>query len=375
MNKLWNLILFPFRRWTTLYDRYIIRQFLTTTLFTFLVILAISIVIDYSEKTGHFVKKNPPSSEVFGYYMDFIPYILSQLAPLLIFLSVIIFTSRLAYNSEIIAVFNSGATYRRFLRPYIICAIFSGLLLLYANHWIVPEANKGKMEFEAKYIKPPKNFESNIHLRLDKNTFVSLERFKFKNNEGTNFTIEKYTGTGTEKRLAYKINSDKIQLLPGENKWRLNNYKRWEINGLQEGYTTGKILDTVLNMQPDDFDVSETIKETLNYAEMEDFIKEEKIKGTGGIEFFKVEQYRRTSYALSVIIMVIMGAAAGSKKIRGGIGLNLVFAIALSSLFVVFQQFSATFSTRGSLPPIIGTNIPNLIFLVITVYIVRNSSR
>lgn len=375
MNKIWNILLFPFRRWTTLFDRYVIKKFLTTTIFTFAAILAIAIVIDYSEKTDRFMKMKPPGDEIFGYYLNFIPYILSLLAPLLIFLSVIIFTSRLAYNSEIIAFFNSGANFRRFLRPYVICAVLSALLLLYANHWVVPEANKGKSEFEAKYIRPPKNYENNIHLRLNKNTLVSLERFKFSTGEGTNFALEKYEGTGADKKLLYKINSDKVTSMPGENKWRLTNFKRWSVDGLQEHYNEGKMLDTILEMKPDDFDLNEATKETLNYEELEKFMKEEKSKGASGMEFFEVEQYRRTSSAFSVIIMVLIGAAAGSKKVRGGMGLNLVFAITLSALFVVFQQFSATFSTNGSLPPVIGTNIPNLIFLVVTIFVIRSSRR
>ncbi|MFN0275722.1 MAG: LptF/LptG family permease [Chitinophagales bacterium] len=375
MGKLWNILLYPIRRWTTLFDRYVIRKFLTTTVFTFFAILAISIVIDYSEKTDRFVKNKPTAAEIFQYYVDFAPYILSLLAPLLIFLAVIIFTSRLAYNSEIIAFFNSGATFSRFLRPYLFCGFLSGLFLLYANHWLVPEANKGKIAFEDKYIKPPKKYENNIHLRLDDHTMVSLERYKFQSNEGTNFTLEKYSGTGANKSLQYKIDADKITLMPGENKWRLNNFRRWTVDGINEKYTEGKILDTVLLMQPDDFDISEKIKEALNYTEMEKFLEEEKAKGSGGVEFIEVEKYRRTSYAVSVVIMILMGAAAGSKKVRGGMGLNLVFAIALSALYVVFQQFATTFSTKGSLPPIIGTNIPNLIFLIVTFIVIRRTSK
>lgn len=375
MNKLWNILLYPFRQWTTLFDRYVIRKFLSTTVFTFFGILAISVVIDYSEKTDRFVKNKPSGAEIFQYYLDFAPYILSLLAPLLIFLAVIIFTSRLAYNSEIIAFFNSGASFSRFLRPYVICGIFSGLLLLYANHWLVPEANKSKIAFEDKYIRPPKKYENNIHLRLDDYTLVSLERFKFQNNEGTNFSLEKYKGSGAKRALHYKIDADKIIQMPGDDAWRLNNYRRWTTDGLYENYEEGRVLDTILNMQPDDFDISETIKEALNYEEMQKFLEEEKLKGAGGVEFIEVEKYRRTSYAVSVIIMVIMGAAAGSKKVRGGMGLNLVFAIALSALYVVFQQFAATFSTKGSLPPLLGTNIPNIIFLLLTLYIIRISRK
>jgi lipopolysaccharide export system permease protein len=344
-------------------------------LLTFLCILSIAIAIDYSEKTDKFVKNKPSSAEVFQYYLDFAPYILSILAPMLFFLAVIIFTARLAYNSEIISFFNSGANFGRFLRPYIFCGIFAGGLLLYANHWLVPESNKGRYAFEEKFVNYQKKYSNNIYLRLDTETMISVETFRFNTNEGNNFSLEKYTGSGAQRSLSYKIDADKIIYLQGVNKWRLENYRRWDVNGKQEHYKEGKMMDTILNLQPDDFNISVTVKETLNYDEMQEFMDEEQLKGTGGVEFFQVEQYRRTSYAISVVIMVLMGAAAGSKKVRGGMGLNIVFAIALSALYVVFQQFSATFSTKGSLPPIIGTNIPNLIFLIVTIYIIRISSR
>ncbi|HET8964455.1 MAG TPA: LptF/LptG family permease, partial [Chitinophagales bacterium] len=154
MNKIWNVFLFPFRRWLSIYDRYIIRKYFTTTLFTFFIIIAIAVIIDYSEKTENFVKYKPTANQIiFDYYFNFIPHIAALLAPLLIFLAVIFFTSRMAYNSELIALRNSGITMLRYLRPYIICGVFSGLLLLFANHWLVPIANKTRIAFEDKYTR------------------------------------------------------------------------------------------------------------------------------------------------------------------------------------------------------------------------------
>lgn len=375
INRIWNSLLFPFRKWLSLYDRYIIRKYLTTTVFTFFIILSIAIIIDYSEKSEHFVKYKPTAHQIlFDYYFNFIPHIAALLAPLLIFLAVIFFTSRMAYNSEIIALRNSGMTMRRYLRPFIICGIFSGLILLYANHWLVPIANKTRIAFEDRYTRPPKSYGNNIHMRLDKNTLVSLERFKYSSGEGTNFSLERFEGTGKNKRLLYKINADRAQFKPGIKNWRLVNYKLWTINKNGETFVSGKQMDTTLNMSPESFEVDVIIKEALNFKEMNAFMQEEKLKGAGGIEYFKVETNRRTSSAISVIIMVIMGATIGSWKVRGGMGLNIVVALALASLYVVFLQFSSTFSVNGNLPPIVGTNIPNVIYLIITLIIIRRTN-
>lgn len=358
----------------TLIDRYVIKKFVTSTVFAHLIIISIAIVIDLSEKSEKFVERNAPSAEIVQYYIDFIPFIGSILAPLLTFLAVIFFTSRLAYNSEIIAMFNSGMHFRRFLRPYFICGFAAVGLLLYANYYLVPVTNKRKLAFEDKYIHAPKNYGNNLHLKIDKNTIVSLERFRFKNNEGYNFSLEVFTGEGENRMLRKKINASKIQYQK-DNKWHILDYKSWEINGKAEKYTEGKSMDTILDLQPKDFDADIRVKDVLTYDEMEAYIKEKEDEGTGELEYFRVEQYRRASSAISALILVIMGAALGSRKIRGGNWFNIIAGVALSALYIFFLQFTTSFSINSSLHPIIGTNIPNLLFAVIAIYLVKRASK
>ncbi|MFN3939399.1 MAG: LptF/LptG family permease, partial [Chitinophagales bacterium] len=266
-------------------------------------------------------------------------------------------------------------TMSRYLRPYFYCGIFSGLLLLFANHWLVPVANKTRIAFEDKYTRSPKNYGNNIHLRLDNNTLVSLERFKYSSGEGTNFALERFEGEGVHKRLAYKITADKAVSMPGIKNWRLINYKKWIIGLDSESFQKGKQMDTTLAMSPESFEVDLIIKEALNFQEIHDFMEAEKLKGAGGIEYFQVENNRRTSSAISVLIMVVMGAAIGSWKTRGGMGLNIVAALALASLYMVFLQFASSFSVNGTLPPVVGANMPNLIYLVITFFLVRHTNK
>ena len=377
MKRLKSILLFPFTRWLSILDRYVIGKYFVTVLFTIGVITSIAVVIDYSEKSDNFVKNGPTSSEIiFDYYFNFIPHISALLAPLLIFLATIIFTARLAYNSEIIAMMNGGMNFRRFLRPYLICAAFSAALLLYANHYLVPIANKTRIAFEEDYIRVKKSWGNNIHMRLDPNTYVSLNRFNYNKEEGTRFALEIYKGTGKNRELAYKINADKIKFIPGvSNNWRLERYKKWTIDGLNESFSHGRQMDTLLPMYPDDFEVNSIIKEALNYKEMKSFMEEEKLRGAGGIEAYQVETSRRTASAISVFILIVIGAILGSKKVRGGMGLNIVTAIAMSSLYVVFLQFSSSFSVNGSLPPLLGANIPNIIFGAISLFLYRSVNR
>lgn len=373
INK--DIIWQPFRRWLSITDIYVIKKFVVSTIFAHLIIISIAIVIDLSEKMEKFAERSAPPLEIVQYYLDFIPFITSILAPLLIFLAVIFFTSRMAYNSEIIAMFNSGMNFRRFLRPYIFCGLAAVGILLYANYWTVPETNKRKLEFEDKYIHAPKNYGNTKHLKISKHTIISLERFKFKNNEGFNFSLEQFDGSGADRKLVKKINAAKIVYQADKNNWRFIDYKYWEIGDIGEKYTEGKQFDTVINLLPKDFDEDIRIKDVLNYQEMETYIKEKKEEGTGELEYYTVEQYRRASSAISALILVIMGAALGSKKIRGGNWFNIISGVALSALYIFFMQFSTSFSINSSLHPIIGTNIPNILFAFVALFLVRYASK
>jgi lipopolysaccharide export system permease protein len=375
VKKIFNILLSPLRYVFSITDVYVIQKFVVSTLFAHLIIISIAIVIDLSEKTEKFVERSAPTGEIVQYYLDFIPFITSILAPLLIFLAVIFFTSRMAYNSEIIAMFNSGMNFRRFLRPYIFCGLAAVAVLLYANYWMVPETNKRKLAFEDKYIHAPKNYGNNKHLKINKDTFISLERFKFKNNEGYNFALEQFSGSGANRQMVRKINASKIVYQEKTENWRLVDYKYWEIKNPAEKYSEGKQMDTVLNLLPKDFDEDIRIKDVLNYEEMEAYIAEKKEEGTGELEYYTVEQYRRASSAISALILVIMGAALGSKKIRGGNWFNIIAGVALSALYIFFMQFSTSFSINSELHPIIGTNIPNMLFAVVALLLVRYASK
>lgn len=375
MKKIIDILLSPFNRWLSIIDRYVISKFVVTTIFAHVLIISIAIVIDFSDKSENFVERNAPSGEVFQYYLDFIPFIGSILAPLLIFLAVIFLTSRMAYNSEIIAMMNSGMNFKRFLRPYLICGFAALGLLLYGNYQLVPETNKRKLDFEDKYIHTPKNFGNNLHLKLDKNTFISLERFKFKTNEGFNVSLERYEGNGKSRKLITKINANKMTYETDKKSWHFVDYKRWDVYDIREKYVEGKTMDTVLNLVPDDFEQDIRIKDVLTYQELEEYIKEKENEGTGELEYYRVEQYRRASSAVSVLILVVMGAALGSKKIRGGNWFNIIAGVALSALYVFFLQFSTSFSINSDLHPIIGTNIPNMLFAIIAIFLVRYASK
>lgn len=355
-------------------DRYIIRKFLVTFFFIFWVIMAIAIVIDVSEKMSDFLdeKFTATGTELLlQYYFPFIPWMGAILAPLLIFLAVIFFTSRMAYNTEIVAILGSGVSFRRFLRPYLITALLLCAAMLYANHLLVPDANKLRLDFEATYFKGKKWYGDNIHMRLDPYTFISLDRFKYQKNEGVTFALEHFRDGAAGRELEYKLTANRILWLPEKEEWKIMDYRVWEIRGLHEVIREGKEFDTLIPFTPDDFEVDAWYKESYDYFEVREFLQREKEQGSGNLEEYAVESERRTASALSIVILTLIGATIASRKVRGGMGFHLAMGVGISALYIVFLQISSTFSIKGGLDPVIGTNIPNVVFALVAFMLIR----
>lgn len=360
-------------------DRYIIGKFLVTYFFVFWVIMAIAIVIDVSEKMEDFLDEDFTATTwetIRGYYIPFVPWMGAILTPLLIFLSVIFFTSRMAFNTEIVAILSSGISFRRFLRPYLLTGLLLGGGMWYANHFLVPDANKTRLAFDGQFFRGTRHYGDNITLRLDSLTFVSLSRFKYQRNEGVNFRMDRFRpAAGGGRELAYQMNARRVIWEPDSLRWRFADYTAWYLDGLEERWETGKAFDTVLAMRPDDFEVDAWYKDQYDLVEMREFLRKERAQGSGNLEAYEVERERRTATAIAIVILTIMGATIASRKLRGGIGLHLAFGVGLSALYIVFLQFSSTFSIKGSLDPVIGANIPNLVFAGIALWLIRRAPK
>lgn len=360
-------------------DRYIIGKFLVTFFFVFWVIMSIAMVIDVSEKMEDFLDEDYTATTmdtIRGYYLPFIPWMGAILSPLLIFLSVIFFTSRMAFNTEIVAILSSGVSFRRFLRPYLLTGLLLGGGMWYANHYLVPDANKTRLAFDGQFFRGTRHYGDNIYMRMDSLNFMTLGRYKYKRNEGVNFELERFrVNASGERELAYKLTARRIFWEPDSLTWRFGDYTAWYLNGLEERYEKGKEFDTVMALRPDDFEVDAWYKDQYDRTEMREFLRKEEAQGSGNLEAYKVESERRTATAIAIVILTIMGATIASRKLRGGIGLHLAFGVGLSALYIVFLQFSSTFSIKGSLDPVIGANIPNVIFLGIALWLIHKAPK
>ena len=350
-------------------DWYIIKKFLSTFFFTISLILLIVIIFDVSEKIDDFLRNDVALKDIiFKYYLNFIPYFTNLFSPLFIFISVIYFTSKMANNSEIIAILNSGMSFSRLLRPFVISAVILSMMSFVLGNFIIPHTNKGKIDFENKYIrKKQQKRVKKIHMQIKKDQYIYLESYNKSKDIGYKFTLENFK----DNTLKSKLSANYIQFDTINNKWKIKDYFIRIYNDKNEDIIKGKELDTLINLKPTDFSKNTSLVETMGMKELNQFIKKEEIKGTAQITFHKIEKHKRIANPFSSIILTIIAVAIGARKIRGGSGIPLSIGVIISFSYILFMQVSTTFATNGNLLPAIAVWIPNIIFSLIAIVFIK----
>lgn len=349
-------------------DWYIVKKFVGTFFYAILIMAVIASVIDYSEKMDDFMNKSVPFVIVANYYKNFIPHITALLFPLFIFIATIFFTSKMAYKSEIIAILASGTSYQRFLRPYVIGALFLSSISFIANHWIVPIANKGRIDFEDGYMHYNRYAsEKDIHLRVSKELYIYMQNYEFFSNSGHDFTAEKIDGI----LLKEKLFADRIVYDSVADNWKLSGVHIRTNDGINETLTF--ISDTTLKypFKPKDLEDDDAIKEALTTPQLNAYIDQERMRGRENLNYFLIEKYRRTTQPVAAFILTIIGACISSRRVRGGSGLHLALGIVISAGYMMALQFTNTFSTKAGLNPLIASWVPNIIFGLFALYLFR----
>jgi lipopolysaccharide export system permease protein len=347
-------------------DWYIIRKFLGTFVFTMLLLMSIAIVIDFTEKVDNFMESKLTAWEIITqWYLHFIPWIGLMLSPLFVFIAVIFFTTRLANNSEITVILNSGVSFYRMLVPYMLCALFLTGVFYWCNHYWVPRSNANRVLFEQQYVSKTQTiWLNNRHVQVTKDTLGYMQTYDSQNRSGFQFCVEVIR----DRKLLYKLNADRAQWDTTSGKWRIYQWvERTYVDDNRDIIRKGTDTLMALNVAPEDFNLKLSNKETMPKPELDKFIASESRKGTEGLAFFYVEKYRRSASAFSTIILTLMGVSLTSRKIRGGLGIYIVSGLVLSGAYVIMQQFSTVFSTKGNLDPLLGTWIPNIFFAAISI--------
>ena len=351
-------------------DAYIVSKFITTFFIALLLIIGIVIIFDISEKIDNFVAKEAPlKAIVFDYYLNFIPYFMNMFSPLFVFITVIFFTSKMAADSEIIAILSCGISFHRMMVPYIFSATLIAIFSLCLNLFIIPDANKTRLEFENQYVKTRfKSVGRNVHYQISPGEFVFAESFSSWNNTAYRFTLEKIV----DNKLVSKISAESAVYNEEKDVWTLMKYFIRDYNeDLTDRIRSGKQLDTTLALSSKDFYLTEKTVETLNYHELNNLIDTQRMRGDANVKFALIEKNTRFALPFSAFILTIMGVALSSKKRRAGIGWNIGIGIALAFTYILFLRFSQMFVHTDTLPPAIALWLPNLVFAIIAGFLYR----
>jgi lipopolysaccharide export system permease protein len=350
-------------------DIYLIKKFLGTFFLAISLLIMIVIVFDISEKIDNFLEKDTPLKAIlFDYYLNFIPYFVNLFSYLFTFITVVFFTAKMAAQSEIVAILSSGISFRRLLVPYLISAIVLGVMSFYLANFLIPKTNTRLMAFEKAYLKNPyRNRDLNIHMQISPGNFVYMETFNNLTNTGYKFAMERFEN----RRLVSKLNAQRITWDSISGTWQVRDYVIREIIRDQEKITRGAKLDTVINMHPSEFSFIIEEMKTMNFRELREFIDKERLKGSQEINEYEVEKHRRIAHPFATLILTLIAVSISSRKVRGGIGMHLGMGLTLAFSFLLFQQVSTVFATRGSLDPWLAVWIPNIVFALIGLFLLR----
>ena len=351
-------------------DVYIAKKFILTFFVALLLIIGIVIIFDISEKIDYFVKNEAPlRAIIFDYYLNFIPYFVNMFSPLFVFITVIFFTSRMAANSEIIAIMAGGVSYNRMMVPYMASALLIALLSLGLNLYVIPRSNATRVEFEAKYVKRHNDFDlQDIHYQISPGQFVYIQSFSRWNNTAYRFTMEDIK----DNRLVRKVSAETAVWDSTMDGWHLRRvFVRNYSEGLEDKVEFAPQVDTVIALKIKDLFNNEKTVEALTIKQLNELIATQKLRGDANVMYAQIEKHRRWALPFSALVLTIIGVTLSAKKRRGGIGWNIGIGIALAFSYILFLRFSEMFVYTNTLPPGIALWIPNLLYAIIAAALYR----
>jgi len=353
-------------------DFYIIRKFLGTFFFSIVLILSIAIVFDLTEKMDDFFEHQVPLREILlDYYLPFIPYYMNMFSSLFIFISVIYFTSKLAGNSEIIAMMASGVSYHRLMVPYAVSALLLFVLGVVLGGWVIPRSSERMLRFTDQYIERfTSDHARNLQLEVQPGTVLYIESFQRRSNIGYRCSIEQFEG----KTLVQRITADRIYYDSLEY-WHLDNYTERHFEAMHETLERGERKNITLPIVPDEMFITAQQAQQMTTPELRHYMERQRQRGSGNVKAFEVEYHKRWASPLGAFIMTLLGVTMSSRKVRGGMGKNLGIGIVLTAAYILFSTVSTTFSVNNVMSPFMAAWLPNLVFLALSIPLYIRASR
>lgn len=353
-------------------DWYIIKKFLGTFFLSMVLIMAIAIIFDFQEKYDDFIShKAPIKAIIFDYYLNFIPYYANMFSSMFVFISVIFFTSKMAANSEIIAMHAGGISFHRFLVPYMITAGFLAIISWALILYVIPESNKVRIDFEDKYVRNKyQNWGKNIHRQVRPGMFVYMDNYNVDSENAFRFAIEKFE----DGKLISKLTSDYARWDSTKNVWTVYNYFIRDLSGDVEKHIKGARLDTACYLEAKDLKMRDSYVEKMNIVALNEFIETQKLQGTDNIEKLMIEKHQRWALPFSTFILTLLGVCLSNKKKRGGTVINIVIGTTLCFTYILLLQVSTTFTLNLGFSPFISVWMPNFLYAIIAFFLYKKAT-
>lgn len=352
-------------------DRYIIRKFLGTYIFAIILLLAIVIMFDINEKLDSFIKA-PLKATIFDYFLNFLPFFANQFSPLFTFIAVIFFTSKLAGNSEIIAMLSTGMSFKRLLRPYMVSAAIIAACTYVLSAYVIPPANIKRIDYTNTYVKNKRvDYGTNIVLMVEPGQIAYMSRYDNINKTGFRFSLESFD---KDKRLTSRLTAQTIKW-DTLYQWQIYDYVQRDFREDREYITKGRQRDTSIAFEPRDFLISIEDHEKMTSPELREYIRHQKMRGVGNIKTFEVENERRYAMTAAAFILTLIGMTLSVKKQKGGMGLNIGIGLVLSFSYILFMTITQSFALTGATSPFVAMWIPNMVYTVIAIVLYRRAAQ
>ena len=354
-------------------DRYIIRKFIGTYLFAIAMIIVVVVLFDYVEKLDDFTEmKAPVQAIIFDYYLNFVPFFINQFSGLFTFIACIFFTSKMAYQTEIVAMLSGGMSFRRLMWPYFVSALLIASLSLTLNLWVIPVSQRAQVAFEMKYIKKRvrehATVNRHIYRQIEPGTFAYIRGYNDGARQASFFALERYY-SGT---MTHSLEASDVKFNPETKRWTAPRYTKREFDSLgMETFEQFRNLDTLINLDVAELGEINDLIQTMNITELNDFLDQQRAKGSDAINIIEVERHARYAYPLSTFILTLIS----SRKVRGGTGLHIGIGTGLCFSYILFNRFFEEFAKSGTLPPGLAVWLPNIIYLFIAVYLYRKAPK
>ncbi|MDE5695177.1 MAG: LptF/LptG family permease [Alistipes sp.] len=356
-------------------DRYILGKFLSTYFFAIAMIIVVVVLFDYVEKVDDFTELHAPFRKViFDYYLNFIPFFINQFSGLFTFIACIFFTSKMAYQTEIVAMLSGGMSFRRLMWPYFLGALIIGGLSLTLNLWLIPRSQRKIVAFEAQYIKRKQHTQYDMHIyrQIEPGTFAYIRGYRDGARQASFFVLEHYE----QGSIVRSLEASDVKFDPETKRWTAPRYTRREFDAAGvETFGQYRNLDTLINLEAAELGRVNELIQTMNISELNRFLAQQRAKGSDEINIIEVERHARYAYPLSTFILTLIGVSLSSRKVRGGTGLHIGIGTGLCFSYILFNRFFEEFAKSGSLPPWLAVWLPNIIYLFIAVYLYRKAPK